>query len=71
MISKSQLLTLENSSCSQEAGNYLRMTQEGLLKKLYYDLEIPAAYAGKFKLLPRSGKLSENDQGGATEEAIL
>ena len=32
-------------------GNYLRLTKEELLKKLYHDLKNPAAYAGKSKLL--------------------
>ena len=60
MISKSQLLTLENSSCSQEAGNYLRMTKEELLKKLYYDLKNPVAYTGKSKLLQEIKKHESN-----------
>ena len=32
------------------------MTKEELLKKLYYDLKNPAAYAGKFKLLQEAKK---------------
>ena len=38
-------------------GNHLRMTQEELLKKLYYDLKNPAAYAGKSKLLQEAKKI--------------
>ena len=32
-------------------GNHLRMTNEELMKKLWYDLKNQAAYAGKSKLL--------------------
>ena len=35
--------------------NHLRMNKEELLKKLYYDLKNPAAYAGKSKLLQEVG----------------
>ena len=36
-------------------GNHLRMSKEEPLKKLYYDLKNPAAYAGKSKLLQEAG----------------
>ena len=36
------------------------MTNEGLLKKLYYDLKNPAAYGGKYKLLQKTKKHDSN-----------
>ena len=36
------------------------MTKEELLKKLYYDLKNPAAYAGKCKLLQEAKKYDSN-----------
>ena len=35
--------------------NHLRMTKEELLKKIYYDLKSPVAYARKSKLLQEAG----------------
>ena len=41
-------------------GNLLRITNEGLLKKLYYDLKNPAAYGGKYKRLQKTKKHDSN-----------
>ena len=47
------------------------MAKEELVKKLYYDLQNPAAYVGKSKLLQEEENHLRNDQGGATEQALL
>ena len=51
-------------------GNHLGMTQEELLKKLYYDLKNPAAYAGKSKLLQEAKKIDPNVSIEDAEESL-
>ena len=41
-------------------GNHLRMIKEKLLKKLYYGVKKPAAYARKSKLLQKAKKHDSN-----------
>ena len=40
--------------------NHLRMTKEELLKKIYYDLKSPVAYAKKSKLIQEAKKHDSN-----------
>ena len=49
-------------------GNHMRVNKEELLKKLYYDLKNPAAYAGKFKLLQEAKKHDANISIGDVEQ---